>query len=236
VHQYGLTELYNNFHDPDEQNYDFLRLRELHTEIDQVVARAYGWNDFDFGHDFHEVTYLPENDRVRFTVSEQARLRILDHLSRLNRERYEQDVAQDLPRRVSSTRSRASRGSNDAQPTGRVVPFPIPVQPPLFPVSRQVELWEVAEPGTDPTKERMYISDTSDLSDETLSDSNGLSIAAQALLAWFRQQADWRSRSDVLKNTGFTPSGWPQAVQELLEAGLVERTGEKRGTRYRAKI
>ncbi len=41
--------------------------------MDLVVRDAYGWQDLDLGHGFHEVEYLPENDRVRFTISEAAR-------------------------------------------------------------------------------------------------------------------------------------------------------------------
>jgi hypothetical protein len=60
------------------------------------VLLAYGWDDIDFSHDFHEVPYLPENDRVRFTISEAARIEVLRRLLELNRQRHEEEVAQGL--------------------------------------------------------------------------------------------------------------------------------------------
>ncbi|NDD64722.1 MAG: restriction endonuclease, partial [Acidobacteria bacterium] len=39
----GLTKTYNRFHDPDETSTDIQKLRDLHVEMDQAVAAAYGW-------------------------------------------------------------------------------------------------------------------------------------------------------------------------------------------------
>ena len=41
----GLTETYNRFHNPEEQDPKTVRLRELHEAMDRAVLRAYGWND-----------------------------------------------------------------------------------------------------------------------------------------------------------------------------------------------
>jgi len=41
----GLTETYNRFHDPDERDPDFLKLRELHAAMDRAVLDAYDWTD-----------------------------------------------------------------------------------------------------------------------------------------------------------------------------------------------
>jgi len=38
----GLTSTYNRFHDPAETSPDLLELRDLHTEMDQAVLKAYG--------------------------------------------------------------------------------------------------------------------------------------------------------------------------------------------------
>jgi hypothetical protein len=92
----GLTQLYNRFHDPSDNDSRIVALREMHREIDLAVARAYGWDDLDLGHGFHEVPYLPVNDRVRFTISESARIEVLRRLSELNRQRYEDEVARGL--------------------------------------------------------------------------------------------------------------------------------------------
>ena len=92
----GLTDLYNRFHDPGETDVKLAGLRGLIASIDTRVADIYGWNDLPLDHDFHEVDYLPENDRVRYTVSREVRIEILKRLSMLNQERYEEEVAQGL--------------------------------------------------------------------------------------------------------------------------------------------
>ena len=68
--QEGLTATYNRFHNPDERATDIARLRELHVEMDRAVAAAYGWDDLDLGHGFHETA-----QGVRFTIDKAARRR-----------------------------------------------------------------------------------------------------------------------------------------------------------------
>jgi hypothetical protein len=104
----GLTNLYNHFHESDNSNPDIRVLRELHRQIDEAVVTAYGWNDLDLGHGFHRVPFLPERDNLRFTLSEPARIEILRRLSALNRERYNEEVAQGL--HGSTRRTKASPG------------------------------------------------------------------------------------------------------------------------------
>ena len=55
--------------------------------MDQQVATAYGWRDLDLGHDFHQT-----KQGVRFTISEKARVEILDRLLALNHERFAEEV------------------------------------------------------------------------------------------------------------------------------------------------
>ena len=94
----GLTKLYNLFHSRElspemivkVSNKDYetaangfkaiLEMRQLHCSLDLAVRDAYGWNNLDLQHDFHEVETLPENDRVRYTVSKSARREILKRL------------------------------------------------------------------------------------------------------------------------------------------------------------
>jgi len=92
----GLTKLYNRFHDDAEQDTRIEGLRALQREMDTAIARAYGWDDLDLEYGFHEVSYLQENDRARFTISETARVEVLQRLSELNRQRYEEEVVQGL--------------------------------------------------------------------------------------------------------------------------------------------
>ncbi|MEA3415014.1 MAG: DNA methyltransferase, partial [Thermodesulfobacteriota bacterium] len=75
---------------------DILHLRELHKQMDETVLKAYGWNDINLAHDFYEVDYLPENDRVRYTISPDARKEILKCLLKLNHEIHEQEVKTGL--------------------------------------------------------------------------------------------------------------------------------------------
>lgn len=106
----GLTDIYNLFHardlspakvakvskkpdDEAERGYQgLLELRRLHVALDLAVRDAYGWQDpstgsgqaLDLRHDFHEVETLPENDRVRYTISPAARKEVLRRLLALN--------------------------------------------------------------------------------------------------------------------------------------------------------
>jgi len=41
----GLTPTYNRFHDPEEDNPDIVRLRELHAQMDRAVLDSYDWAD-----------------------------------------------------------------------------------------------------------------------------------------------------------------------------------------------
>ena len=117
----GLTKLYNRFHTNTERDPRIEGLRALQREMDTAVARAYGWYDLDLQHGFHEVPYLPENDRVRFTISETARVEVLRRLSELNRQRYEEEVTRGLhggasggARAPARTRRRASANTSQS--------------------------------------------------------------------------------------------------------------------------
>jgi hypothetical protein len=89
--QEGLTKTYNRFHDPDETDRDIQQLRELHIEMDVAVAKAYGWEDLNLDHSFHDT-----KQGLRFTISEAARREILDRLLLLNHQRYQQEVEAGL--------------------------------------------------------------------------------------------------------------------------------------------
>lgn len=89
--QEGLTKTYNRFHDPDECADDIARLRDLHVEMDYAVAAAYGWDDLDLNHGFHQT-----KQGRRYTISEEARREVLGRLLALNHERYRQEEAAGL--------------------------------------------------------------------------------------------------------------------------------------------
>jgi len=111
----GLTDVYNLFHARDlspvkvakvskkpaeesERGYQgLLELRRLHREIDIAIRDAYGWQNLDLGHDFHDVETLPEDDRVRYTISPDARKEVLRRLLALNHARAEAEKAAAKP-------------------------------------------------------------------------------------------------------------------------------------------
>lgn len=115
----GPTQFYNLFHTDTERGPRIQRLRVLQSEMDNVVARAYGWDDLDLEHGFHEIPSLPENDRIRFTISETARIEVLRRLSKLNHQRYEEGLTSsglraDVTPRNSPRASRTGHASGAA--------------------------------------------------------------------------------------------------------------------------
>ena len=106
----GLTKIYNLFHVRDlspetvtqvsKKDADtaaagveaLLELRRLHVELDFAVRDAYDWQDLDLEHGFHEVETLPENDRVRYTISPTARREVLNRLLAENHARADYRV------------------------------------------------------------------------------------------------------------------------------------------------
>src|SRR5208337_252543 len=111
---WGLTSLYNHFHSHDEPAADIHKLRDLHIEMDKAVAAAYGWDDLDLGHGFHET-----KQGTRYTISESARREVLSRLLKLNHERYAEEVKQGLhdkkgkAKPASSGRGRKTKTSTD---------------------------------------------------------------------------------------------------------------------------
>jgi hypothetical protein len=73
-----------------------IKLRQLHVEMDNVVLEAYGWPDIQLKHDFYEMDYLPENDRIRYTIHPDARKEVLKRLLELNHKIHEEEVKAGL--------------------------------------------------------------------------------------------------------------------------------------------
>ena len=128
----GLTDIYNLFHTRDltpsevarvskkplpeaEAGYQgILELRRLHRELDISIRDAYGWTDLDLGHDFVEVETLPENDRVRYTISPTARKEVLKRLLALNHERSKAEAEMVAePTKKHRLRRKASVSNSD---------------------------------------------------------------------------------------------------------------------------
>ncbi|TMS59139.1 ATP phosphoribosyltransferase regulatory subunit [Imbroritus primus] len=201
--KFGLTKLYNRFHTETERDPRIERLRTLQREMDTAVTHAYGWNDLDLQHGFHEVPYLPENDRVRFTISEAARVEVLRRLSELNRQRYEEEVARGLHGNTTPRTSTPKRGRTSAaapQPSLDFDTLP----------ANEGQYLKVAEPGPD------YRAGP-----------------AHAIVEYLKAHPGWHAKSSILATTGITDGQWNTAINELIASGKVERQGERRGARYR---
>lgn len=127
----GLTDIYNLFHTRDltpaqvakiskksvaeaEAGYQgILELRRLHRELDIAIRDAYGWTDLNLGHDFHEVETLPENDRVRYTISPAARKEVLKRLLAENHRRAAAEtLAMDVIASAKKKRGKKAAGSH----------------------------------------------------------------------------------------------------------------------------
>jgi hypothetical protein len=95
---------------------DLEQLRRLHVELDLAVRDAYGWQELDLGHAFHEVETLPENDRTRYTLSPDARKELLRRLLQENHARAEEEAAA-APRPAAATAARKQRATKTASTT-----------------------------------------------------------------------------------------------------------------------
>jgi len=136
----GLTKAYNLFHTPDltpgliskaiKQDetssttaLEGLRLlRNLHTDLDLSVLEAYGWHQpskqgpaIDLQHDFYEVDYLPENDRIRYTISPGARKEVLCRLLALNHERAKAEGTETKAARKKSSKKSKKQDINQQE-------------------------------------------------------------------------------------------------------------------------
>ena len=100
----GLTKIYNLYHAADlsiamirkvlDEDEDviadassleaLLEMRRLHIKLDLAVRDVYGWQDLELNHDFHEIETLPENDRLRYTISPAAQREMLSRLLEKN--------------------------------------------------------------------------------------------------------------------------------------------------------
>lgn len=126
----GLTDIYNLFHNSDltpervakvskkspeqaQTGYDgLLELRRIHVELDIAIRDAYGWHDLDLGHDFHEVETLPENDRVRYTISPAARKEVLKRLLAENHRRAAEQAI-STPEKPKAKRGKKAKTNED---------------------------------------------------------------------------------------------------------------------------
>ena len=110
--QIGLTELQNFYHIQnikvsDDFGHSILKLRTAFSELDHAILDSYSWQDIQLKHDFYEVDYLPEKDRIRFTVHPNARKEILKRLLQLNHELHkaETEIQAISPKKYKTSES-----------------------------------------------------------------------------------------------------------------------------------
>jgi len=91
-----------------------LKLRELHVQMDEAVLEAYGWSDIKLRHNFYEVDYLPENDRIRYTIHPEARKEVLKRLLELNHKIHEEEVRAGLwdKKKTPAKKKKSGNSSN----------------------------------------------------------------------------------------------------------------------------
>jgi hypothetical protein len=130
----GLTKLYNLYHKKDLNKEAIIkeskcslanaewaleriiRLRDIQQEIDEAVRDAYGWTDMSLQHGFYELEFLPENDRVRYTVCNSARRQILQDLLKLNHERHKEEVVAGLVDETGKVLKKKDKSMDDEGP------------------------------------------------------------------------------------------------------------------------
>ena len=134
----GLTKVYNLFHSRDLSHemvtqvskrdaetaaagYEaLLELRRLHVALDIAVRDAYGWQDLDLQHNFHEVETLPENNRVRYAISPAARREVLKRLLAENYARAKSETKNLLPRLTRGGRKERTAATDGSDLFGGV--------------------------------------------------------------------------------------------------------------------
>ena len=76
------------------------------SDLDLAVRDAYGWQDLDLGHGFHQVDTLPETDRIRYTISPAARREVLKRLLAENHARARLEAQNPAPKTTHRRRKR----------------------------------------------------------------------------------------------------------------------------------
>ncbi|WP_419593351.1 DNA methyltransferase, partial [Thiolapillus sp.] len=103
----GLTDLMNTIHSKDYADDQIVSLRGILGSIDTEVAAAFGWHDLDMTYDFRDIPFAKNDDGSRYVVSDTTRMEILRRLVLLNKERYEEQVAQGLHAGKKTTKKKA---------------------------------------------------------------------------------------------------------------------------------
>ena len=94
----GLTKTYNRFHDPDEDDPDIIKLRELHAAMDRAVLDVYGWKDipthceFLLDYEIDEEDWTRRKKPYRYRWPDDVRDDVLARLLELNAQRPKRET------------------------------------------------------------------------------------------------------------------------------------------------
>lgn len=216
----GLTEVMNAIHSPDTNDEWIVELRSLLETIDAEIAAAYGWHGLDLEHGFRQIQGATNNERWRHAVSEATRAEILNRLSELNRERYEEEVARGLSenatRRSSARAPRTRRGAEES--TQATLDLGMP---------------SAATASAGDSVVYAASANESDYLEAAESRARYTAMPADAILDFLSSSPGWHAKSDIVAATGLSDGQWNTLIADLVARGLVERQGERRGARYR---
>jgi len=204
-YQVGLYEICKRFHNPDEFRAEIVELRTLFERVDYALLESYGFEPFSLEHGFHNIS--PSGaQKIRFTVSHDARVKILRHLSELNRQRYEKEVVHGLhgtsPTLIPSPRTRRARTEATTQ-HGLDFGADFSTQQGAPMVRGSGNEW-----GSNPVDQ---------------------------ILAWLEAHDGWFPKLAILDGSGAAPASWDPSIAELLKDAFIELRGEGNSARYRAK-
>ncbi|MFE1325870.1 Eco57I restriction-modification methylase domain-containing protein [Streptomyces sp. NPDC058741] len=119
--QLGMTDLYNEFHNPANHDADIQRLREIHVEIDLTVMESYlahplvarlGWTPLNLNRDFHET---PQG--LRWSVDPRIKMEMNDRLLELNHAAYADEVQRGLHNKKTAKSRRSASRDNTSSST-----------------------------------------------------------------------------------------------------------------------
>ncbi len=94
----GLTKTYNRFHNPDENDPEIEKLREMHAAMDRAVLDAYRWSDiptaceFLLDYEIDEEEWGKKKKPWRYRWPDEVRDEVLARLLELNAERAKAEV------------------------------------------------------------------------------------------------------------------------------------------------
>ncbi|TVK93777.1 hypothetical protein AYI83_17305 [Shewanella algae] len=208
-HNKGMTKFYNDLHNPKLKDEEIVAMRQLQAMLNSEVLAQYGWGDLDLSHGFHEVAYLPEGKRTRFTISEEARFELLRRLSALNKQRFEAEQEKSVSKKVTSkpaTRAKVKAKAPAAKTTAAKTA----------------------------TKLVTPIASSSQMSLGGMGNQWGVTSVDQ-ILAWLEHRKGWADKPSIIAGCGAAESEWQDAIDELLADGDVEQKGTGNSAQFRAK-